>query len=82
MKNLKKQETNTLGDMLNPQVRNILEKLKRLSVLTSSMEISKEKATDLEWLVENLPQMKYAEHKHFQEAVNLVSKLQKINKNQ
>jgi proteasome assembly chaperone (PAC2) family protein len=80
MKHSKKGEGNTLGDMLNPEVRNILEKLKRLSVLTANMEIPKDKATDLEWLVENLPQMKYVEHKHFQEAVNLVSKLQKINK--
>ena len=77
----KKKESTTLGDMLNPEVRNILEKLKRLSVLTSDMGIDTKKATDIEWLSENLPQMKYAEHKHFKEAVNLVSKLQKINKN-
>jgi len=80
MKHSKKGEGNTLGDMLNPEVRNILEKLKRLSVLTTKMGVDTDKATDLEWLVENLPQMKYVDHKHFQEAVNLVSKLQKINK--
>jgi hypothetical protein len=76
----KKKENTTLGDMLNPEVRNILEKLKRLSVLTSDMGIDTKKATDMDWLSENLPQMKYVEHKHFKEAVNLVGKLQKINK--
>ena len=33
MKTQKKGEGNTLGDMLNPEVRNILEKLKRLRIL-------------------------------------------------
>ena len=76
----KKKESTTLGDMLNPEVRNILEKIKRLSVLTADMGIDIDKATNIEWLSENLPQMKYCEHKNFNEAVNLVSKLQKINK--
>ena len=80
MSHIKKGEGNSLGDMLNPEVRNILEKLKRLGKLTTQMGIEEERATDLTWLEENLPQMNCAEHKNFKEAVDLVSKLQKTNK--
>ena len=79
MTHIKKGEGNSLGDMLNPEVRNILEKLKRLGKLTTQMGIEEDKATDLKWLTKNLPQMQYAKHKHFNEAVNLVSKPQNKN---
>ena len=73
-----KEESNSLRDMLNPEVKNILEKLKRLGNLTTKMGIDEDKAIDIEWLSDNLPQMKYVEHKNFKEAVDLVSKLQII----
>ncbi len=79
MSHIKKGEGNSLGDMLSPEVRNILEKLKRLGKLTTQMGIEGKKATDLTWLEDNLPQTKYAKHKNFNEAVNLVSKLQRTN---
>jgi hypothetical protein len=54
MSHIKKGEGNSLGDMLNPEVRNILEKLKRLGVLTYQMGIDTDKGTDIQWLQENL----------------------------
>ncbi len=54
MTHIKKGEGNSLGDMLNPEVRNILEKLKRLGVLTYQMGIDTDKGTDIQWLGENL----------------------------
>jgi hypothetical protein len=78
MKIKKKEQSNSLRDMLNPEVKNIFEKLKELGNLTTKMGIDRDKCIDIEWLTENLPQMKYVEHTHFRQAVDLVSKLQKI----
>jgi hypothetical protein len=79
MSHIKKGEGNSLGDMLNPEVRNILEKLKRLGVLTYQMGIDTDKGTDIQWLQENLEKT-YSDHKNFKEVINLMAKLNKINK--
>lgn len=80
MKTKKKEESNSLRDMLNPEVKNILEKLKRLGNITTKMGIDEDKTIDIEWLTSNLSQKKYVEHKNFQEAMDLVDKLQIIHK--
>ena len=78
MSHIKKGEGNSLGDMLNPEVRNILEKLKRSGVLTYQMGIETDKGTDIKWLRENLEKT-YSDHKNFKEVINLMAKLNKTN---
>lgn len=79
MNKQKKGEGTSLGDLLNPEVRNILEKLKRLGVLTTQMGVDDDKATDFKWLSENLQKL-YSDHKNFKEVINLMAKLQQIKK--
>ena len=79
MTHLKKGEGTSLGDMMNPEVRNILEKLKRLGILTTKMGVDEDKATDFKWLSENLEKL-YSDHKNFKEVINLMAKLHQINK--
>tara|TARA_Y100000766_G_C18559798_1_gene437100 strand:+ start:147 stop:398 length:252 start_codon:yes stop_codon:yes gene_type:complete len=77
MSHIKKGEGNSLGDMLNPEVRNILEKLKRLGVLTYQMGVDNDKGTDIKWLSENLEKT-YSDHKNFKEVIDLCVKLKKL----
>jgi len=68
-------QTSTLADLINPETKNILEKYKRLSSISSEMGIKKEKTTDLNYLMEKL---KVINHKNKDEALNLIGKLIKI----
>lgn len=72
-----KNTTNTISDLLNPQVRNILKKYKRLGSLAESMGIPEDKCQDLEYLSDLT---KFKKHKHYEEVKNLVDKLLKIQK--
>lgn len=68
---------NQLADLISPETRNILEKYRRLSMLCTGMGIEGKYTTDLIYLIEKLPTIK---HKDQEEAMNLVTKLIKINK--
>jgi|TARA_R110001599_G_scaffold300759_2_gene506049 hypothetical protein len=72
-----KNTNTTIGDLINPQVKNILAKYKRLSFISEEMGIDKTKSQDLKYL-QNLPEHK--KHKHYQELQNLITKLLKIKK--
>tara|TARA_R110002074_G_scaffold379772_3_gene558148 strand:+ start:2271 stop:2495 length:225 start_codon:yes stop_codon:yes gene_type:complete len=73
---MKKNKT-TIGDLINPEVKNILKKYKRLVFLTEQMGIEKEKSQDLIYLKDlNEPKT----HKHYTEMKNLVNKLLKTQK--
>ena len=70
---MKKNKT-TIGDLINPEVKNILKKYKRLVL---QMGIEKEKSQDLIYLKDlNEPKT----HKHYTEMKNLVNKLLKTQK--
>lgn len=70
-------QTSTLADLISPETKNILEKYKRLSSISSEMGIKQEKLTDLNYLMEKL---KIIKHKNKDEALNLIEKLIKIQK--
>ena len=74
---MRKPTYNTLGDLVNPEVKNILKKFARLGFLTEEMGIAKERCQDLKYLSDL---SKYKDHKYCEEAKNLVSKLTKIQK--
>ena len=70
-------QKSTLGDLINAETRNILEKYKVLYNLCIEIGIEEIKCNDLEFLKNNLPNII---HKKKDEALNLVNKLYKIKK--
>lgn len=70
-------QISTLGDLISPETKNILEKYKRLSSLCKEMGIDGAKSTDLLHISEVVPKL---QHKNKEEAINLVNKLIKIQK--
>ena len=74
---MNKNTKTTIGDLINPQVKNILAKYKRLSFIINEMGIDKTKSEDLKYL-QNIDE--YKNHKNYQELQNLIIKLIKIKK--
>lgn len=77
-KSKKTNQGNMLGDLINPEVRNILEKYQRLGYLTETIGIKASKTQDLLYIQRELEN--YKEHKCYTEASNLTNKLLTINK--
>jgi hypothetical protein len=65
----------TLGDLISAESRNILEKYNRLYKIIEKIGIKEDKWDDLFYLQKELPNIN---HKHKEEAINLVIKLLKI----
>tara|TARA_R110000824_G_scaffold206477_4_gene391563 strand:- start:716 stop:967 length:252 start_codon:yes stop_codon:yes gene_type:complete len=70
--------SNTLGDLIKPEVRNILEKYHRLGYLTETIGIKNTKTQDLLYIEKELK--KYKDHKLYNETSNLINKLLTLNK--
>tara|TARA_R100000900_G_scaffold138974_1_gene118326 strand:+ start:103 stop:348 length:246 start_codon:yes stop_codon:yes gene_type:complete len=77
-KNNKPNQGTTLADLINPEVRNILEKYKRLGVLVESIGIPASSNQDLLFIQKELD--KYKDHKLYAETLNLTNKLLTITK--
>ena len=68
----------TLGDLIKPEVRNILEKYKRLGYLIETIGINATKTQDILYIEKELK--KYKDHKLYNETSNLINKLLTLNK--
>jgi|TARA_R110000822_G_scaffold265629_2_gene389574 hypothetical protein len=68
-------QKSTLGDLISAESRNILEKYNRLYKIIEKIGIKEDKWDDLFYLQKELPNIN---HKHKEEAINLVIKLLKI----
>ena len=72
---------NQLKDIVSPEVRNILERYRRLSFLTKEIGISipsSKNSHDVFFILEKIEN--YKSHKHYKEVVDLCNKLTKITK--
>ena len=72
---------NQLKDMVSPEVRNILDRYRRLSFLINQMGINipaDKNSHDVFFILEKIEN--YKSHKHYKEVVDLCNKLTKINK--
>ena len=77
-KRTKATQGNILGDLIKPEVRNILEKYKRLGYLIETIGIKNTKTQDLLYIEKELK--KYKDHKLYDETSNLINKLLTLNK--
>lgn len=70
--------SNTLQDMISPELRNIMEKYQRLGFLCERIGIETNKTHMPLYILDEIE--KYKNHKDYEEIVNLCNKLIKIEK--